>query len=555
MLFWKPVWALLRLRFQAARNTFALSPTPMLWTLLMAGVLAVAALGRGNRLAAQWALLPIDAAQTALQQTWLLMQGLWLLALLLPGVVSLLGDAPPPAVLRRFALRPLQILASEVLAGLLDVPALLSLLLTLPLAAHLFSQGQWAQAIVVVIAFGLLALQTGLLARLLAHVGSWGARRLRRWADVPVFAMFLLFGLCVGMPPALASLTSAPTPQTRLLTVTMPALSPAILIPVLPSSMAARVAACTRNGNVGGTAGALCQLLLCVGVTGSGALLMLRGAARPLVASKSRSTEASEQRQSANRHHFIRESPQWLCVVVTEWRLLLRVPQNYLRLRKPASILLLCVFAFLSPDMSRNPVYNLKEFLGVGALLYNVLWQMQLLCNRFGSEAGTGTLLFGFSVPRRTLLLGKNVALLLLLLLLNGPAIAGLCIVAGFPQNIALFWLWLPLILLVLTALGNLLSVLNPFAIKPTGRRGGTEPPEALAAGYVFVGCLAAILLVPVGWLLSPEHAIKPVGVMGAMTYAGGLYALSLVGTSALLTKREYGMIGGLDGFAGVKTR
>ncbi len=234
---------------------------------------------------------------------------------------------------------------------------------------------------------------------------------------------------------------------------------------------------------------------------------------------------------------------------MTEWRLLLRAPHNYLRLRKPASVLLLCVFAFLSPDMSRNPVYNVKEFLGVGALLYNVLWQMQLLCNRFGNEAGTGALLFGFSVPRRTLLFGKNVALLLLLLCLDSPAIAGLCVVAGFPGHIPRFMLWLPLILMVLMSLGNVVSILRPFAIAPSGKRKGIEPPEALSAGYIAVGCLAVLLLVPVGRLLSFEQPFEWVGVMGAISYVAGLTGLSVYGTSVLLAKREYKIIAALDGF------
>ncbi len=94
---------------------------------------------------------------------------------------------------------------------------------------------------------------------------------------------------------------------------------------------------------------------------------------------------------------------QIAALVQTDWRLLLRTPQNFLPLRKPASILLLGAFAFLSPDMGRNPVVNLLEFLAIGALLYSVLWQLQLRCNRFGNEAGTATLLFGFSIPRRRL--------------------------------------------------------------------------------------------------------------------------------------------------------
>lgn len=225
MLFWKPVRVLLRLRVQGARNGFAAAPAPVLWTLLLAGVLALAALHTGSGLAAQWTRLPIGMAETGLQRLWLLMQSFWLLGLLLPGVVTLLSHAPPSPVLRPFVLRPLQLLAAETLAGLMDIPAILALLLTLPLVVHLLSEGNWTQAIVALIAFGLLGVQTGLLARGLACVGALGARRLRRWAEVPALAVFLLFGLCVGMPPAFASLTGTTAPQTRFVSLALPQVS------------------------------------------------------------------------------------------------------------------------------------------------------------------------------------------------------------------------------------------------------------------------------------------------------------------------------------------
>ncbi len=555
MLFWKPVRVLLRLRVQAARNGFAESPTPVLWTLLLAGVLALAVLHTGSGLAAQWTRLPISMAETGLQRLWLLMQVFWLLGLLLPGVVTLLSHAPSSLVLRPFVLRPLQMLAAETLAGLVDIPAILALLLTLPLVVHLLSEGSWMQAIVALIAFGLLGIQTGLLARGLAHLGALSARRLRRWAEVPALAVFLLFGLCVGMPPAFASLTGAATPQTHFVSLALPQVSPDKIASLLPSNMAAHAVVAARDADNFGTIGALSQLIVCLGLTGSGALLALRGASRPFVeklphAGRPLWTPFSGRSFIAARAAFqaigVRSGAMLAlaAVVVTEGRLLLRAPQNYLRLRKPASLLLLCVFGFLSPNMGRDPVYNLKEFLGLGALLYNVLWQMQFLCNRFGSEAGTGTLLFGFSVSRRTLLMGKNIALFLLLLVLDGLALAGLCVVAGFPQNIPLFWLWLPMILLALTALGNVVSVLHPFSIVPPIKRTSVEPSDTLTGGYIGVGCLAALLLLPAGWLLS----FPLFGFISAFVYVAAIYAASLHGASALLARREYQMIAGLDG-------
>ena len=230
-------------------------------------------------------------------------------------------------------------------------------------------------------------------------------------------------------------------------------------------------------------------------------------------------------------------------LIVTEGRLLLRSPQHYLPLRKPASLLLLGVFAFLSPDMSRDPVYNVKEFLGVGTLLYSLLWQIQFLCNRFGNEAGTGALLFGFSLSRARLIVGKNCALLLLLLCLDGAATVGLSTVADASGHLALFLLWLPPILVVLTALGNVASVQYPFVIARRHRNAGTEPPDNLAWIYLFVGCGAGVLLIPVAYLLA--HGT--LGLIGTALYLGALYSLSVTVTTKLLARNEHRMIAALD--------
>lgn len=554
MLFWKPVGLVLRLRFQAARADFARSPTPLLWTLLLAGVLGRVALYKGSEVAALWTLPPTSDAQAAMLRAWLTLQTFWLLTLLLPGVVSLSGHAPPPPSLRPFALRPSQLLAAETLAALADIPTLLALLWIFPLLLNLIGQGLWMQALIAASAMGALGIQTALLARGLKRLGGLSARRLRKWAEIPTLAALLLFGLCAGLPPAFASLTSAPVIHAQFVHVTLPQLPLANLAPLLPSALAAQAIISAQKGDYPALAGALSRLTLCVALTGGVALLALRGSLRVFAdeggyrsARQSRGP-VSRQIAGCNAREAAHSTPLrvrplevvW-AVAVTEWRLLLRAPQNYLRLCRPASALLLCVFGFLSPNMGRNPVYNLEEFLGIGAIFYNVLWQMQLLCNRFGAEAGTGALLFGFSAPRRTLLLGRNAALLGLLLCLDGPALAGLCVVAGYPQNIPLLLLWLPMTLLTLTALGNVVSVLCPFVISPAGRTAGAAP-DALAGGYIAVGCLTALLLVPAGGLLS----LPVVGGGVALGYTGMVYAVSLYGAGVLMAGREYRMIAAL---------
>jgi hypothetical protein len=232
-------------------------------------------------------------------------------------------------------------------------------------------------------------------------------------------------------------------------------------------------------------------------------------------------------------------------LILTEWRLLLRKPQTFLPLRRPAALLLLGSFVFVAPDMGRNPIYNLVEFLGIGTLLYSVLWQLQLLCNRFGSEAGTGALLFSFSIPRRRLLLGKNLALLALLLALDGAEGIGLRRVAEMPLDIPTYLIWLPAILLTLTAVGNMVSVMQPFSIANgrQDRAAGAEPPDTLATVYVLTGCAVPLLLSPVAGL----PARGPLGVLALTLYAGALYTISLFAAAALLSCREQQIIGRLD--------
>lgn len=201
-------------------------------------------------------------------------------------------------------------------------------------------------------------------------------------------------------------------------------------------------------------------------------------------------------RASSNRQLKTRDEtrPRPLrALLIAGLRLLLRAPQTYLPLRKPASLLMLCCFAFLAPDMSKSPLYNLKEYLGIGGILFTLLWQLQFLCNRFGNETGTSdnrstvALLFGFSISRRVMLFGKNLALLLLLLLLDAPMLAVLALVADAPGQIPNLLLWLPMILLTLTTLGNLVTARFPFPIAHTARNLGQEPPDFLRSGSIYL--------------------------------------------------------------------
>ena len=541
---WQPIRVLLNFRYRAAANDFAENPTAYMGRGLLVLVLAATAFSLGNALGGKWADLDGATAGARLNRLWLMTQIFWILALLLPNVVTLLGGNPPRSVLRMFPLSPVQSFTAALLASLLDAPTAIAALALLPFVAHLLLQGQWSQVIVALIAFGALGLQSCALARLLIDGGALIARRLRRWAEIPAIAALMLACLCIGMPPAFASLITAPPQNPNSIHITWPSFPQVDPTPALPSGLACRAVLAARYGDVPGVGVSFAALALLTGTTAAGAFAAFRGANRVPGASDRvniagnaihRLPRALSERTGA--------LPQLACLLVTEWRLLLRKPETYLPLRQPAGMLLLGVMAFLSPDMGRDPIYNLKELLGLGGVLYNALWQIQLLCNRFGSESGTASLLFSLSTPRWLLLLGKNLALLLFLCLLDSAALAGLCVVAEAPQNIPWFLLWLPLTLLMLTALGNVVSVLLPFSIARPSSQNRNDAPESLAFGYLCIGAGAALLLMPAAGLF----ARGAVGVAAAFAYVLLLYLASLCAATSLLKRHERQMIARLD--------
>lgn len=241
----------------------------------------------------------------------------------------------------------------------------------------------------------------------------------------------------------------------------------------------------------------------------------------------------------------MRDGPLWqlAALVVAEWRLLVRKPESYLPLRRPAAMVLLGVLAFLAPDMGKDPVYSIKELLGLGGVLYTVLWQIQLLCNRFGSESGTATLLFSLSLPKTRLLLGKNLALLLLLLLLDSITLSALCVVSEAPGNIPAFLVRQALALIVITGIGNIVSILQPFSIARHDSRNKEDAPDGLAAAYVGVGVGAGLLLWPVAGMVGSG----PLGVAAGFGYALLLYAALLPASAAMLRRYERTAIARLD--------
>jgi hypothetical protein len=539
--YWKPIAVLLRLRRQAAVHDLATNPTAFLGRALLALILLFVGWTQSSSLGRQWTELSPLLAETRLNRLWLQTQMFWMLALLVPGIVSLLGRSPGVSVLRAFPLRPSQTLLAALLGSLCDTPTLIAVSTVVPFLSMLCLHGHGAEAVVAAIAFVLLGLLTVALVHLVTAGSTLLTRRMRRLSSLPMMPTLCLFGLCVCVPPAFASLTVAPQ-NPKAFHLHLPSMPTVSITPMLPSSFASRSVLAARRADIKSAAGSLAVLtvmMLCV----VGTALAFHRSISPLFSETSfLKTSKTRQRLPPSGQRATVLS-QLFALTVTDGRLLLRNPGTYLPLRQPAALVLLGVLAFVAPDMGKYPVYSLKSLLGLGGILYNILWQIQLLCNRFGTEAGTATMLLSLSAPRWMLLLGKNLSLFLLLIGLDSIALAALCVVGEASANIPRFLLWLPLTLVVLTALGNIVSVALPFPIVRKEDATQKDAPEGLAFGYGCIGTAAGVLLIPAARLFS--YGVW--GVTVGLTYVLLLYVSSLWIASTQIKKLETDLMTRLD--------
>lgn len=549
-MFPQTVRLLLALRWKVGARSCARSPSALLSTLLIVLVAGSASVAAAQACRAQWETLPPAAGQRLLGLALLALQGAWLLLLILPGGgVTALGQNIPISVLRPFGVRPLSLLGAAMVGALLDVP----LLLALPLFAAIL--GRFGANAIVPLA--LLCVQTVALGQVIEQAGILLSRR-RRATLWPLIAGVLLFGLYFALPPALASVTPPPPPRLSFSTPVegaSQARKPGFFIQraattwLLPSGLAARGITGTSSVAAPVGLGVLTALTLYLALRLLGATLQLDGG-----------TSSGPGRYTSHRggERDISSSPsasglsQVMAVAGVETRLLLRNPRAHLGLREPASLLLTVFYAWLAQGgLSYNFGKDLWDLTGMGVILYALVWQVQLLCNRFGNESGTTAPLLSLPVPRIRLLLGKNLALGGLLLLFDGFFITGLCVQAQAFRASGPFLAWLPAVLITATAIGNVLTPLAPFPLRKRQEGFQPEPERSIAFLYVLVALATWGLLVPIARMLSYAQPYGIAATFGVVlvgaAYLGTLYTLSLLLSSRLLVRRELTMIRLLD--------
>ncbi|GAB4466828.1 MAG: hypothetical protein OHK0029_38410 [Armatimonadaceae bacterium] len=523
MLHWRSI-----LTFRAIwRNSSAL-----LGIVLALAVLGPAAMAAGQD--ARTALPGMASAESAsyLNRFFLTVQGLWLL-LLLPGSVLAVRQAVPVRVLRRFPVRPFSLALAGTLGALLDIPTLLALF-------PLFGTVQGAERSlaswgIATAAVGLLALQTTATAHLLEQAGALLGRHRRVATLVAGVLLLALVSPLISGKPAQASPvrpSSEPLAQQNL----------------LPAGVTATALSRAAQGNLLSGMAALALLSFYTGATMalttgiSGRLLRQSagisvGNARNAGSGVSILPTRREDRAVRRRRATLWE--QVFVAARTELRCLTRNPAAHLPLRQPATLLLVLAYAWIAPNLGGNIGKNTRDLLSMAALIYLALWQIQLLCNRFGNEAGTMPLLLSAPIPRWRLLFGKNLALFLLLLLVDSAMVALFCQAAEKPAWVLPALGGLPPVVLALTTCGNILSVAIPFPIRQSESGRKTEPPSLLSFGYVLVGGTVGMLTTGLyrAWDIAPVWGI-------AGTLVGiGLYAASLHFAGEQLTQNEPRMI------------
>lgn len=193
---------------------------------------------------------------------------------------------------------------------------------------------------------------------------------------------------------------------------------------------------------------------------------------------------------------------------------------------------------------------EMKPFFATGAVVFTFFGLIQLMFNLFGFDRGGFRALVLMPVPRRQILLGKNLAflpiaagigLVLLVLIKFALHVSLVVIFAAILQLLAAFFL--------LSMLGNLASVLVPHRIAP----GSLKPTKTsawttlmiLISRLLFPIAMLPIFLAPgmgllsarLGWFSpAPTTLIVSAVVLGLLAL---LYWLSLDSLGDLLQRRE----------------
>jgi hypothetical protein len=231
------------------------------------------------------------------------------------------------------------------------------------------------------------------------------------------------------------------------------------------------------------------------------------------------------------------------------FRCLMRAPEIKMALAINFFFMLLFGITFLVKKVS-GLSDDLKMFAVGAPIMFALLGMSHLMFNQFGFDRGGFRQLVLLPVPRRHILMGKNLAFLpitmvlgsiLLLIVKFALGISFIVIISACLQLVTTF--------LLLSIAGNLISILVPYHIAPGSlKRTKTSTKTAVMifiSRFLFPVAMVPMLLPPgFGLLMSRLGLLKagPVNLLLSMVLFvlfAFLYKLSLSGLGDLLLRRE----------------
>ncbi len=231
------------------------------------------------------------------------------------------------------------------------------------------------------------------------------------------------------------------------------------------------------------------------------------------------------------------------------FRSIMRAPEVKMALATNFIMLLLFGTMFFARRMS-NISDNLKLFVASGSVMFTFLGMSHLMFNQFGFDRGGFRQLVLLPVQRKQILMGKNLAFLpialgfgfiLLVLVKIILRISFTIVLAAGLQLLATF--------LLLSIVGNLISILVPYHISPGSMK--RTKTTAMTSLQIFISRLFApmamvpmfippavgLLMSTLGWLpAGPVILLLSAVLLGLLVF---FYWLSLPGLGNLMLRRE----------------
>lgn len=191
-----------------------------------------------------------------------------------------------------------------------------------------------------------------------------------------------------------------------------------------------------------------------------------------------------------------------------------------------------------------------KPFVATGVIGVTFFGMVQLMFNLFGYDRSGFRALVLLPAPRQQVLLGKNLALLPIVIGIGGAMLLFVTLVASIRPVVVLATIMqLLAAFLLLSVAGNFVSVLVPYRVMPGSMKPTKLPTLTMllmfAAHMLFPVAMLPIFLAPgLGLLASrldwaPADAVNLVFSAGLLTLSSLVYRLSLANLGGLLQQRE----------------